>query len=648
MEKPGFLWEPDEAFISNSNLKAFADHIGKSLLPYEHFHRWSFAKPKEFWSAVWDFANIIGEKGDGVLSRPEDGCMQGTSWFPYAKLNFAENLLRGDEKRIAIVEGDENGEYRCMSMGELRRLVAQVQTGLRSLGINRGDRVAGIVTNRIEGLAALLATASLGAVWTSCSPDFGPQGIVDRIGQVKPKVIIATLDYQYNEKTFDMGAPISTVCDSIDGLSTLVTIGNSSGLSNVNDFKIITWEELCDNDSSSPEFIRVSFKSPLYILYSSGTTGLPKAIVHSVGGTLIQHLKEHKFHCDIKPGDVMFWYTNTAWMMYHWLVSGLASEATIFLYDGAPVLKNEPGMLWRYAEGLRITHFGLSPKYLEVLMKQTYPVNLKHDLPQLRSVLSAGAPVSPEQFHWVYENIKQDMMFSSISGGTEIIGCFVMGSPVHPVRAGEISCKALGMAVDVLDDRGASVIHQKGDLVCTQPFPSMPITFWGEDGEKRYKNTYFVDRPGIWTHGDLAEQTNHGSIIIYGRVDGTLKPGGVRIGTAEIYRVIDQIPEIQDSIVFGLPNNGDEEIVLCVVTKDRNLDIDTAKSMRYKIRSNASPRHVPHRIYCVNEIPYTLNGKKVEGAVKSTVLGKSIKNHASIINPECLAEYSILLGREFK
>ncbi|WP_406582687.1 acetoacetate--CoA ligase [Bacillus salipaludis] len=648
VKESGLLWEPNDTWVLNSNLTEFAKQVGKSALPYEHFYRWSIAKPEEFWSAVWDFADIIGEKGEEVLIRPIDGGMQGTSWFPNGYLNFAENLLRGDEKRTAVIEADENGDYRCLTMEQLRSTVAKAQAGLRALGVRTGDRVAGIVTNRVEGLVALLATTSLGAVWTTCSPDFGPQGIVDRIGQVKPKVVVASLDYHYNGKKFDIKDNISTVCEMMDGISTLVTIGDSFGLYFNKSLHVMNWKELCQNDASSPQFVRVSFGAPLYILYSSGTTGMPKAIVHSVGGTLIQHLKEHQLHCDVKPGDVMFWYTNTAWMMYHWLVSGLASGAAILLYDGAAVLKDDPGILWGFAEGFRVTHFGTSPKYLELLMKNSYQVNQKHELSRLRSVLSAGAPVSPEQFDWVYDYIKNDMIFASCSGGTEIIGCFVMGSPIHPVKRGEITCKTLGMAVDVLDDRGASVLHQKGDLVCTQPFPSMPITFWGECGDERYQDTYFAARPGIWTHGDLAEQTIDETVIIYGRVDTTLKPGGVRIGTAEIYRVIDQIPRIQDSIVFGLPVDGDEEIVLCLVIKEGNLGSEMADTIRKEIRAKASPRHVPHRIYCVNEVPNTLNGKKVEGAVRSVVLGKPVKNKGSIINPNCLEEYVGLSEREYK
>lgn len=642
------LWQPSEKWISQSNLLRFAEHVGYPLLPYERFHRWSIARLEEFWGAIWDFTCIIGEKGKEVIIRPTDGGMLGTRWFPDARLNFAENLLRGDDMRTAVIEAGEEGVYRVLSMGELRRMVARAQTGLRALGVSRGDRVAGIVTNGVEGLVALLATTSLGAVWTSCSPDFGVQGIVDRIGQVQPKVLITSLEYRYNGKEFDIRDKIGAVCERMESISALVTLTNETDLSIAKTLKVLNWQELCQSGPSKLQFTRVPFDHPLYILYTSGTTGLPKAIVHSVGGTLIQHLKEHQLHCDVKPGDVMSWYTNTAWMMYHWLVSGMASGAAIVLYDGSAVPKNDIGILWRIAEEVGVTHFGTSPKYIDIMMKADYPVGRKHDLSKLRSVLSAGAPVSAEQFDWVYDDIKRDMMFASISGGSEIIGCFVMGSPVHPVRRGEMTCKALGMAVDVLDDRGASVLHRKGDLVCTEPFPSMPITFWGEDGDERYRAAYFADRPGIWTHGDLAEQTIEQTMVIYGRTDTTLKPSGVRIGTAEIYRVVEQIPQVKDSVVFGLPVDNDEEIVLCVVIKEGELDSALADIIRKELRAQASPRHVPRRIYRVNEVPYTLNGKKVEAAVRSTVLGQPVKNKGSLINPECLEEYAGLLERGYK
>lgn len=641
------LWEPSETWISQSNLIKFSQKAGFPLLPYERFHRWSVAQPETFWSEVWDFTNVIGEKGERVMVPPSDGGMLGTKWFPEASLNYAENLLRGDEWQTAVIEADEDGVVRTVTKGELRSIVARAQNGLKSLGVTAGDRVAGVVSNRIEGLVALLATTSLGAVWTSCSPDFGPKGIRDRIGQVRPKVLIATLEYQYNGRFFDIRDNISAVSQILTDVSAIVTLSEVGNLSINQATKVMTWQDLCQNESSHLEYTRVPFNHPLFILYTSGTTGLPKAIVHSVGGTFIQHVKEHQLHCDVKAGDVMFWYTNTAWMMYPWLISGLASGAAVLLYDGSPIPKVKMGILWEIAEEIGLTHFGTSPKYLDTLMKAGYQVGQKHDLFHLRSILSCGAPLAAEQYDWIYNDIKQDIMLASISGGTEIIGCFVMGSPVHPVRRGEITCKALGMAVDVLDERGVSVLHEKGELVCTKAFPSMPITFWGEDGDKRYYSAYFAERPGIWSHGDFAEQTVEQTLVIYGRADTTLNPGGVRIGTAEIYRVVEQIPQIQDSIVFGFPIDHDEEIVLCVVTKDGELSQTLVDTIRKEIRKKASPRHVPRRIYRVKDIPYTINGKKVEGAVRSIVLGQSIKNKGSLANPESLDEYSKLSERSF-
>ena len=642
------LWEPNEDWVSQSNLQDFSEQVGFPLMPYDRFHRWSIAKPEEFWSEVWDYAKIIGEKGERVFIPSTDGGLLGAKWFPDAQLNFAENLLRGEAEDTAVIVAQEDGSTTSFSINALRSMVARAQTGLQSLGVDSGDRVAGVVTNGIESLVALLATTSLGAVWTSCSPDFGAQGIIDRIGQVQPKVLIATLEYEYNGKYYDIRNNIRDVCEELASVSAVITLTEDADVS-INQLKhVLSWEELCQSGPSVPKYKQVAFNHPLYILYTSGTTGLPKAILHSVGGTLLQHVKEHQLHCDVKQGDVLYWYTNTAWMMYPWLVSGLASGSAILLYDGAPLRKDHIGILWEIAEKVGVTHFGTSPKYLDTLMKANYNVGKEHDLSQLRSVLSCGAPLLAEQFDWAYDYIKKDMMLASMSGGTEIIGCFAMGSPVHPVRRGEITCKALGMAVDVLDERGASVISQKGELVCTKPFPSMPLTFWGEDGEERYHSSYFTERPGIWTHGDFAEQTIEQSLIIYGRTDTTLNPGGVRIGTAEVYRVIEKITQIQDSLVFGLPIADDEEIVLCVVTKDGLIANELADEIRKKVRKEASPRHVPRRIYSVKEVPYTINGKKVEGAARSFALGQQIKNKGSLANPECLVDYMNLLERGFK
>ncbi|MCT2535346.1 acetoacetate--CoA ligase [Aquibacillus koreensis] len=642
------LWEPSKEWVASSNLKRFAEQVGVSLYPYEQLHQWSVKNPAAFWSGVWDFAGIIGEKGKTVFVPAEDGGMLGASWFPDARLNLAENLLSGNEEQTVVYEANEEGVSRSVTKGELRALVAKAQKGLQELGVQAGDRVAGVTTNSVESLVALLATASLGAVWSSCSPDFGAKGIIDRIGQVQPKVLIASLDYYYNRKFFDIRENITAVCDELDTVKAVVTLGDATGYAVDGTTNLLSWQALTDHAVEEPIFTRVPFDSPLYILYTSGTTGLPKAIVHSVGGTLLQHVKEHQLHCDLKAGDVLFWYTNTAWMMYPWLVSGLASDAGILLYDGSPVRKDRIGVLWDIADEVGVTHFGTSPKYLAALQKCGYQVGANHDLSALRSVLSCGAPLVEEQYDWIYEQIKDDILLASISGGTEIIGCFVMGSPIHPVIRGEIACKALGMAVDILDENDDSVVGEKGDLVCTKPFPSMPITFWGEGGDERYFNAYFAARSDIWTHGDLAKQTIDGSIVIYGRTDTTLNPGGVRIGTAEIYRVVEQVEEIKDSIVFGFPVENDEEIVLCVVTEDGYLRDEIADRIRNDVRKKASPRHVPRRIFVVKDVPYTINNKKVEGAVRAAVRGEVVKNKDSLANPECLEEYTLLGERSYQ
>lgn len=641
------LWQPGPYEFTESNMAKFATFCGKDPRDYDQLHTWSIDDIEGFWNSVWDFCGVIGERGDTVLVQKGDELMFGAQWYPQAKLNFAENLLCGSDSRLAVIEANESGARREVSMGELRDLVSRAQQGLRKLGVRRGDAVGGILVNDLHALVALLATTSLGAIWTSCSPDFGAAGIIDRIGQVKPRVLLAVTEYVYNGKRFDTRESLEEVLRGMADLEHLVLMETDVERAETGKATVSTWQQLCSTQPGPLMFERVPFNHPLYVMFTSGTTGLPKGIVLTAGGTLLHHRKEHMLHSDVRPGDVMSWYTNTAWMMYHWLISGLASHAAVVLYDGAPALKRANGVdlspMWTLASETGVTHFGTSPRYLATLQESGYEPGKLHDLRHLRSVMSAGAPVQPEQFDWVYQSIKGDMIFASISGGTEIIGCFVLGAPLMPVRRGEITCKGLGMAVNVFDENGKSVTGIKGDLVCTRPFPSAPLTFWGENGDARYHAAYFEGHPGVWTHGDLAEQTDHGTVIIYGRTDTTLKPGGVRIGTAEIYRVVEAQPEIQDAIVFGFPVDGDEEIVLCLQLKDGiALDDALTSRIRKEILHKASPRHVPRRVVQVDGIPYTLNGKRVEGAAKSTAMGLPVKNIGSILNPQTLGQYGRL------
>jgi acetoacetyl-CoA synthetase len=640
------LWRPQPQGRTISAMERFAEAVGFGpgfdANSYRSLHQWSISDLGGFWSALWDFAGIIGDKGGRAVDLPAGARMTGARFFPEASLNIAENLLRNGGDETAIIETDETGFSREISRDELRAEVARVARGLRAAGVVPGDRVAVILPNRFECLVTHLATLAVGAVWTSCSPDFGVAAILDRIGQVNPKVLFAQPVIRYGGKDIDVSGKISEVAAPMDNLNAVVLVGVSD-LSTP--LAATAWEDF--GSAGALQFERMPFDAPCYILYSSGTTGAPKAIVHRTGGVLLQQVKEHLLHGDVRAGDRFLWYTNTAWMMYHWVVAALACDTVIVLYDGAPILKTKTGLdcgpLWRVVESHRLTHLGISPKYLSTVEEAGVVPGRDHDLSSLRWLLSAGSPVPPAQYDWIYSAVKADMGFASISGGTEIMGCFLLGSPIHPVRRGTLTVKGLGLAVYVLDERNAPVVGRPGDLVCTEPFPSMPLTFWGEGGNRRYFDTYFADRPEIWTHGDHAELHPDGTAVIHGRSDCTLNPGGVRIGTADIYNVCDRFPEIDDCIVFGRSIGDDEEIVLCLrMGGGRTLEAGFAATLRRAIRNACSPRHVPAAIYAVDDIPYTINGKRVENAARAAASGLEVKNKASLANAECLAHYASL------
>ena len=643
---PRVLHRPTPEQVDATAMARFARRLGLDPVPYEPLHRFSVAHPAAFWDAFWDFAGVVGERGEGEAFVPdEDAPMTGARFFPGAMLNVAENLLVGAPDDLAVVEADERGVRREVTVAGLRARVAATQEALEGLGVTAGDRVAGLLPNDVDAFVCLLATTSLGAVWTSCGPEFGEAGILDRFGQVQPRVLLVAPDYLYNGRRHAVVEKALAVAARLDGLEHLVLVGDRApdpleDRPGTGPFAVHRLADLLGT-RTVPRFERLPFDHPVYVVYTSGTTGMPKCLVHRAGGILLNLRKEHVLHCDVRPGDRVLWFTNTAWMMYHWLVTARASGAVVVLYDGAAVPRTgaEPdlGALWRVAAAAQVTHLGASPRYFSLLEQSGYRVREEHDLRSLRMVLSAGAPLTVENFEWVYREVADDVCLASISGGTEILGCFVMGNPTLPVRAGEIQGPALGMAVGVLDERGAPVVGRTGDLVCTEPFPSMPLGFWGDGGWQRYLDSYFSDRAEVWTHGDLAELTVAGGVVISGRADGVLKPGGVRIGAGEVYRVVEHVPGVADSLVIGLPVDGDVEVWLFVVpTPGRRLDDGLEQQIRQRLRQDASPRHVPRHVLEVPAVPYTLSGKKMERAVLQTATGALVKNLGSMSDPGCL------------
>ncbi len=643
------IWQPSARRIAATRLTAFTKAAGRRWdrrlagADYSTVHAWSIAHPEEFWTSVWEFGEVRGEMGSTVVVDREK--MPGAKWFPQARLNFAENLLRRRDASDAMVFWGEDKVKGRASRAELYRAVAQTAAALRAMGVVKGDRVAAYLPNLPAAVVAMLATASIGAIFSSASPDFGVQGVLDRFGQIEPKVLFACDGYWYNGKNIDCLGKVSEIAARLPSLERVVIVpyvggGDAAGIRHgvtLAEFLAPHVEEL------KIRFERLPFDHPLYIMYSSGTTGVPKCIVHCAGGVLLQHIKEHQLQSDVQADDRLFFFTTCGWMMWNWLVTALASGATLLLYDGSPFV-GRGNILFDYADAEGMTHLGTSAKFIDAIAKINLQPRRTHRLGHLRTLFSTGSPLVAEGFDYVYANIKQDIQLASVSGGTDIISCFVIGDPNGPVYRGEIQCAGLGMAVDVFDDDGRPVRGEKGELVCTRSFPVMPIGFWHDEGGAKYHAAYFERFDNIWCHGDFAEITAHGGFIIYGRSDATLNPGGVRIGTAEIYRQVEKLAEVVESIVIGQDwppgNSGDVRVVLFVKLREGLVhDDELEKRIKQVIRDNTTPRHVPAKILQVADIPRTKSGKIVELAVRNVVHGNPVKNVEALANPEALEHF---------
>jgi len=640
------LWTPTQDQVNTSQMEAFRNQVNSrfniNLKDYFDLYEWSISNISDFWKAVWGFM-ALEFSDDYTQVVDDDSKMPGAQWFEGVKMNFAENLLRIRSEKPAIHFKGEGQAVRTLSYNELFDEVEKLSSALRKIGIQQGDRVAGFMPNMPETIIAMLATASIGAIWSSSSPDFGIKGVLDRFTQIEPKVLFAANGYYYNGKKFDSLEKLNSILDQLPSVDHVVVTPYTDSNHNISSVKNgILWDNFIDSNPSPLKFEQLPFQHPLYIMYSSGTTGLPKSIVHGAGGTLIQHLKELRLHCNIYPEDTIFYFTTCGWMMWNWLVSNLAIGAAIVLYDGSPLQPNSNAM-WDMVDELGITHFGTSAKYIDACRQEGLSPIKTHSLESMRTIFSTGSPLVEESFDYVYNQIKKEIQLASISGGTDIISCFAGGNPTLPVYRGELQSITLGMDVAAYNPEGNPIQNEKGELVCRKAFPSMPIHFWNDPNGEKYHQAYFNVLPGIWYHGDYIEINDHGGVQIFGRSDATLNPGGVRIGTAEIYRVVDTFDEVEDSLVVGQKWEDDERVILFIkLNKKRIFTENLTKQIKQSIRNNCSPRHVPAIVLETKDIPYTINGKKVEIAVKKIIHGHTVANKDALANPESLDLYQNL------
>tara|TARA_R110000787_G_scaffold113042_3_gene222071 strand:- start:4759 stop:6738 length:1980 start_codon:yes stop_codon:yes gene_type:complete len=654
MAKP--LWQPSAEHINQTNMIDYIRFIegeyGVAFENYQQLHHWSVEHGEDFWASIWRYTNIVASAPWQVV-LDDANKFPGARWFTGARLNFAENLLRCAQNdalcnKIALVSRMENGARHTLTYGQLYTAVEQLAAGLSAAGVGVGDRVAAFMPNVAETVIAMLASTSLGAIWSSCSPDFGINGVMDRFGQIEPKVLFACDGYYYNGKVIDALPRVREIAAQITTIEKLVVVPvihrDAPGAITLSDIPQACLLQDVQVTSATPplNFAQLPFDHPLYIMYSSGTTGVPKCIVHSAGGTLVQHLKEHVLHVDLKPEDTLFYFTTCGWMMWNWLVSGLATGATLVLYDGSPFAPGPSAMLDMIDEE-NISIFGTSAKYIAAIEKEGLKPRHSHQLATLKTILSTGSPLSHESFRYVYREVKTDVCLSSISGGTDIVSCFVLGNPCLPVYEGELQCLGLGMAVAIWNEQGQAVSQEKGELVCTRPFPSCPIYFWNDPDNEKFLKAYFATWPGVWAHGDYGEITGNGGVVIHGRSDAVLNPGGVRIGTAEIYRQVEKVEAVVDALCIGQDWDDDVRVVLFVVLREGlTLNDELIQTIRTTIRANTTPRHVPARVIQVADIPRTISGKIVELAVRNVVHGRPVKNTDALANPQALQYFANL------